>query len=109
MIAPSTLPPRPTCEITLRNSPMPATTVASLSTRKNTEVVHQPASGKPCVEPNITNNDQRLNAVSRSMYLGRALCKKVVFNDEVNARLAKGSVAFGMLYKFVWNRRGIIT
>ena len=74
---------------------------------KNTEVMHQPASGKPCVEPNITNNDQRLNAVSRSMYLGRALCKKVVFNDEVNARLT--SVAFGLLYKFVWNRREIIT
>ena len=32
-----------------------------------------------------------------------------MIDDEVNARLAKASVAFGKLYKNVWNRRGVTT
>ena len=69
--------------------------------------MHQPAPGKPCVEPNITVTDQRLNAVDKFTYLGSILSRNVVIDDEANARLANASVAFGRLYKNVWNRRGI--
>ena len=80
----------------------------TISTKK-TEVLHQPAPGKPYVEPNITINGQRLNAVAKFTYLGSTLSRNVVIDDEVNARLAKASAAFGRLYKNVWNRRGITT
>ena len=42
-------------------------------------------------------------------YLGSTLSRNVVIDDEVNARLAKTSVAFGRLYKMVRNRREIAT
>ena len=80
----------------------------TISTKK-TEVMHQPAPGKPYFEPNITINGQRLNAVEKFTYLGSTLSRNVVIDDEVNARLAKASSAFGRLYKNVWNRRGITT
>ena len=54
MIAPSTLPRRLTCSIAFTGSPMPATTSASRS-------VHD--------QPNITINDQQLNAVDKLTYL----------------------------------------
>ena len=78
----------------------------TISTKK-TEVMHQPAPGKPYIEPNITINDQRLNAVDKFTYLGSTLSRNVVLDDEVNSRLAKASAAFGRLYKNVWDRRGI--
>ena len=71
--------------------------------------MHQPAPGKTYVEPNITINGQRLNAVDKFTYLGSTLSKNAVIDDEVNARLAKASIAFGRLHKNVWNRRGITT
>ena len=40
-------------------------------------------------------------------YLGSTLLRNIVIYDEVNARLAKASAAFGRLHKNVWNRRGI--
>ena len=46
--------------------------------RKKTEVMHQPAPGKPYVEPNITINGQRLNAVDKFTYLGSTLSRNVV-------------------------------
>ena len=80
----------------------------TISTKK-TEVLHQPAPGKPYVESNITINGQRLNVVAKFTYLGSTLSRNVVIDDEVNVRLAKASAAFGRLYKNVWNRRGITT
>lgn len=80
----------------------------NISTKK-TEVMHQPAPGKPYVEPNITINNQQLNVVDKFTYLGSTLSRNVVIDDEVNARLAKASVAFGRLYKNVWDRRVIKT
>lgn len=76
---------------------------------KKTEVMYQPAPGKSYVEPNINIKDQRLNAVENFTYLGSTLSRNTVIDDEVNARLAKASVAFGRLYKNVWDRRGITT
>ena len=78
----------------------------TISTKK-TEVMHQPAPGKPYVEPNIHINGQRLSAVDKFTYLGSTLSNSIVIDDEVNARIAKASVAFGRLRSNVWSRRGI--
>ena len=75
--------------------------------KKKTEVMHQPAPGKPYTEPSISIDGQQLNAVDRFTYLGSTLSRNVVIDDEVNARLAKASAAFGRLHKNVWDRRGI--
>ena len=56
----------------------------TISTKK-TEVMHQPAPGKPYSEPNIYINGQLLNAVD----LGNT--------HRSDARLAKASAAFGRL------------
>ena len=68
--------------------------------------MHQPAPGKPYIEPSVTANGQRLNVVNRFTYLGSTLSQNVI-DDEVNTRIAKASVAFGRLHTKVWNRRGI--
>ena len=70
--------------------------------------MHQPTLGKPHVKPNITLNDQRLDAVDEFTYPGSILSRNVMIDVEVNARLAKASVAIGRLYKNVWTSRGII-
>lgn len=76
---------------------------------KKTEVLHQPAPGKPYTEPDIIINGQRLKAVDKFTYLGSTLSRNVVIDDEVDARLAKANSAFGRLSKNVWQRRGIKT
>ena len=73
---------------------------------KKTQDMHQPVPRKTYAEPNITINGQLLNAVEKFTYLGITLSRNVI-DDEVNARLAKASAAFGRLYKNTWNRRGI--
>ena len=60
-----------------------------------TKVMHQPAPRKPNVELNITVKRQRLKMVEKFTYLGNILSKSIVMDDEVNARLAKVSAAFG--------------
>ena len=77
----------------------------TISTKK-TEVLHQGAPGKQYFEPSISVGGQELNAVDKFTYLGSTLSRNVVNDDEVNARLAKASVALGRLHKNVWNRRG---
>ena len=76
---------------------------------KKTEVRHQPAPGKPYIEPNITINGQRMKEVHKFTYLGSTLSRNVIIDDEVNARLAKASAAFGRLRQNVWNRKAIAT
>ena len=68
----------------------------TISTKK-TEVVHQPAPGKPYSEPTITVNEQKLQVVDKFTYLGSTLSRAVHIDDEVTARTAKASVAFGRL------------
>ena len=55
---------------------------------KKTEVVYQPAPGKPYKEPTITVNGQRLQVVDKFTYLGSTLSRVVHIDDEVNARIA---------------------
>ena len=78
----------------------------TISTKK-TEVVHQPAPGKPYSEPTITVNGQKLQVVDKFTYLGSTLSRAVHIYDEVTARTAKASVAFGRLRTNVWERNGI--
>ena len=75
-----------------------------LTTRiKKTEVVYQPAPGKPYKEPIITVKGQRLQVVDKFTYLGSTLSRVVHIDDEVNARIAKVSAAFVRLCGSVWD------
>ena len=76
---------------------------------KKTEVVHQPAPGKPYNEPTITVtvNEQKLKIVDKFTYLRSTLSRAVHIDDEVTARIAKASVAVGRLRANVWERNGI--
>ena len=78
----------------------------TISTKK-TEVVHQPAPGKPYSEPTITVNGQKLQVVDKFTYLGSTLSTAVHIDDEVTVRTAKACVAFGRLRTNVWERNGI--
>ena len=64
---------------------------------KKTEVVYQPALGKPYKEPTITVKGQRLQVIDKFTYFGSTLFRVVHIDDEVNARIAKASTAFGRL------------
>ena len=70
-------------------------------------MVYQPAPGKPYNEPTITVKGQRLQVVDKFTYLGSALSRVVHIDDEVSARIAKASAAFGRLRGCVWARSGI--
>ena len=74
---------------------------------KKTEIVYQPAPGKPYKEPTITVKGQRLQVVDKFTYFGSTLSRVVHIDDEVNARIAKASAAFGRLRGSVWDRSGI--
>ena len=74
---------------------------------KKTEVVYQPAPGKPYKEPTITVKDQRLQVVDKFTYLGSTWSRVVQIDDEVNARIAKASAAIGRLRGSIWDRSGI--
>ena len=73
----------------------------TISTKK-TEFVHRPAPGKPYNEPIITVNGQKLKVIDKFTYLGSSLSRAVHMDDEVTARIAKASVAFGRLRANVW-------
>ena len=74
---------------------------------KKTGVVYHPAPGKPYKEPNITVTGQPLQVVDKFTYLGSTLSRVVHIDDEVNARIAKASAAFGRLRGSIWDRSGI--
>ena len=74
---------------------------------KKTEVVYQPAPGKPYKEPTITVKGQGLQVVYKFTYLGSTLSRVMHIDDEVNAKIAKASAAFGQLCGSVWDRSGI--
>lgn len=64
---------------------------------KKTEVLYQPAAGKPYTELTIHVNNQKLSAVDKFTYLGSTLSRAVHMNEEINTRIAKASAAFGWL------------
>ena len=71
------------------------------------QIVYEPAPGKPYKEPTITVKGQRLQVVDRFTYLGSTLSTVVHIDDEVIARIAKASAAFGQLRSSIWDRSGI--
>ena len=52
-------------------------------------------------------NGQKLHVVDKFTYLGSTLSRPVHIDDEVTARTAKASVAFGRLRTNAWERNGI--
>ena len=78
----------------------------TISTKK-TEVVHQPAPGKSYSKPTITVNRQKLNVVDKFTYLGSTPSRAVHIDDEITARTAKASVAFGRLRTNALEQNGI--
>ena len=74
---------------------------------KKTEVMYQGTPGKPYIEPTLTVNGQRLQAVDKVTYLGSTLSRATYIDDVVTVRIAKASVAFGRLCGNVWDRSGI--
>ncbi len=52
----------------------------TISTKK-TEVMYQPAPGRPYTEPNISVNGQRLSVVDKFTYLGSTLSRTVTIDD----------------------------
>ena len=52
-------------------------------------------------------NGQKLQVVDKFTYLGSTLSRAVHIDDEVTARTAKASVAFGRLRTNVWEQNGI--
>ena len=74
---------------------------------KKTEVVYHPSHGKPYKEPTITVKGQRLQVVDKFTYLGSTLFRVVHNDNEVNARIAKASAAFGRLRGSIWDRSAI--
>ena len=52
-------------------------------------------------------NGQKLQVVDKFTYLGSTLSRAVHIDDEVTARTAKASLAFGRLRTNVWERNGV--
>ena len=65
-------------------------------------ITKPPVHGKPYNEPTITLNGLKLKVVDKFIYLGSTLTRAVHIDDEVTARIAKASVAFGRLRAKVW-------
>ena len=87
--------------------PIHVTAMISQSASKKTEVVYQPAPGKPYKEPTITVKAQRLQVVDKFTYLGSSLSRVVQIDDEVNVRIAKASAASDQLHGSTWDQSGI--
>ena len=83
------------------------TTFNTQLAQKKIEVVQQAAPGKQYSEPTITVNGQNIQVVDIFTYLGSTLSRAEHIDDEVTARAAKASVAFGRLLTNVWERNGI--
>ena len=79
----------------------------SQSASKQTEVVYQPAPGKPYKKPTITVKGQRLQVVDKFTYLGSTLSRVVHIDDEIIAGIAKASAVFGRLCGSIWDQSGI--
>lgn len=74
---------------------------------KKTEVLFQPADRGTHTAPTIKAGVTVLKSVDRFCYLGSVLSTSAMIDDDVSARLAKASAAFGRLTKRLWNNHGI--
>ena len=74
---------------------------------KEREVMLQPANRQTYTAPIVKAGDTVLKAVDKFCYLGSVLSSVANIDDDVSARLAKASAAFGRLSKRLWNDHGI--
>ena len=65
---------------------------------------YQPAPSKTYKEPTITVKGKILQVVDKFTYFGCTVSRVVHIDDEVNARIAKASAAFGRLRGSVLER-----
>ena len=73
----------------------------TICTKRPTRAVHQPAFGQPYNEPTITVTGQILIDTFTNMYLGRTLSSAEWIDDDITARAAKASEAFGRPCKYL--------
>ena len=73
------------------------------------EVMFQPAPRNAYTGPSITVKGVTLKDVESFAYLGSILSRSVRIDNEVDARIAKASTAFGRLRKKVWESNGLTT
>ena len=62
---------------------------------------------KACDNFHLTISTKRLQVVDKFTYLGSTLSRAVQIDEEITAKTAKASVAFGKLRTNVWERNGI--
>jgi hypothetical protein len=75
---------------------------------KKTEVMHQPAPDVTnTVPPLITVNNTALHVADKFCYLGSTVTQDLSLDTEIATRISKAASAFGMLYKRVWDERGV--
>ena len=74
---------------------------------KKTEALYQPAPGNAYVPPVVTVEGKQLNAVKNFKYLGSTISNDASIDNEITARIAKATMAFGRLTKRLWTNRGI--
>ena len=72
-----------------------------------TEVMYQPAPGKPYVEPTITIDNLQLPITKQFKYLGSVLSNDAQMDADIKARISKASSAYGRLQEKLWKPHGI--
>ncbi|XP_056669384.1 uncharacterized protein LOC130456524 [Monodelphis domestica] len=80
----------------------------TISLRK-TEVLFQPAPGRPTNQPCITIDSTQLSNVNTFNYLGSIIANDGSLDHEINARIQKASQALGRLRCKVPQHRGVST
>ena len=74
---------------------------------KKTEAMHKPVPNRLYQELPIYVKGQALQPMDTFTYLGSALSRAVLIDDEINSGIAKSSSAYGRLRATAWDRRGI--
>ena len=74
---------------------------------QKTEVMYQPAPGKPYTEPSILVEGKRLKVVDQFTYLGSTLNRFCTLDNEVFTRIQKATDAFRALEDRMWNKHSI--
>ena len=76
-----------------------------------TEVMYQPAPGKPYVEPSITIDNVQLPITKQFKYLGSVLSNDAQMDEDIQSRIksriSKASIAYGHLQERVWKPHDI--
>jgi len=74
---------------------------------KKTEIMLQPCNKFSYTSPTITAGGSELAVTDKFCYLGSILSSDALVDEDISARLAKASQAFGRLSKRLWDDHGI--